>query len=196
MICTRKRIIFAIILLTVYALGSAGMKYASITLEWQRVPTTNATRLVMVYTDEYIAQTLLGSLIFTVIPSVGSFVFIITGTIFMVVKLQESARWRGGASSSGDAGSKSISTKELKVIRCAVSVCIMYIICFTPNVGIMTVDFIVPSLHINDPQFSLFMYSMYYISYFCQNVSSSSNIFIYLAFNSKFKKNVSTGFLL
>ena len=73
-----------------------------------------------------------------------------------------------------------ISSKETRVIRSAVLVCLVYIVCFTPNVCIVLASIIEPRLYIADPYFGPFVFILLYFASLFQVISSACNIFIYL----------------
>ena len=170
------------------ALASANLiqTYAVMNLQWRVDPATNRTGFVFVFTEHFQLLTSIAMFAYSVGPSVVSFIVVSIGTVFLIVKLKESTRWR--KSSSTGAHKQEISSKETRVIRSAVLVCLVYIVCFTPNVCIVLASIIEPRLYIADPYFGPFVFILLYFASLFQVISSACNIFIYLTTSIRFKK--------
>ena len=176
----------AIIFFFGLTLANLVQSYATMNLQWVTIPGTNQTGLVMNYTAYFQQMIVIAMFAFSVVPSLTSFIVVSVGTVFLVVKLNQSAQWR--KSSTVDVKKIRVSNKEVKVIRSAVLVCIVYIVCFTPNVCLVATMIIQPRLHIADIYFGPFMYILFYIAYIFQSISSSFNILIYLKTSSRYRE--------
>ena len=160
--------------------------YAVMELQWLTEPVTNRTGLVFVVTKYSQDLSTIAKLAFSIGPSTISFIVVSVGTAFLIFKLKENTRWR--KSSSTGTQKQEISSKETRVIRSAVLVCLVYIVCFTPNVCIITALFIDPRLHFAHPYYGPFIYVLLLFTNTCQNISSACNIYIYLATSIRYKE--------
>ena len=160
--------------------------YAVMDLQWRVDPVTNHTGLVFVFTKQFQYISTIAKFAFSVGPSAVSFIVVSVGTVFLIVKLKETTRWR--KSSSTGAQKQEVSSKERRVIRSAVFVCLLYIVCFTPNVCIITAGIIEPRLYVADPYYGPLVFVLFYSANVFQGISSSFNIFIYLATSIRFKQ--------
>ena len=168
------------------AAGELIQTYAVMNLQWRTDPVTNRTGLVYVVTYYFKYLQSIAYLVFSVGPSAVSFIVVSVGTSFLIVKLKESTRWR--KSSSTGAQKQEISNKQTRVIRSAVLVCLVYIVCFTPNVCIILATITEPRLYITDPYYGPFVTASLYLANVFQGISSTFNICIYLTTSIRFRQ--------
>ena len=155
-------------------------------LKWTTDPVTNQTGLVFVVTKYTQCISSIAKFAFSVGPSAISLIVVSVGTSVLIVKLRESTRWR--KSSSTGAQKQDISSKETRVIRSSVLVCLVYIVCFTPNVCIVIASVVEPRLYFADHYYGPFLYVLLLFAGVCQSISSSINFYIYLATSIRYKK--------
>ncbi|GFS04892.1 peptide receptor GPCR [Elysia marginata] len=125
-------------------------------------------------------------------PTAISFVLVIIGTTFLLVKLRQSAEFH--SSMTGNRRIR-ISTREKKVARSAFGICVIYIVCFSPTVGIYVATAIFPRFDVPDPVYGNAATFILYLSMLLQVVSASINFFVYLEMLSQFKGTLKNLFL-
>ena len=185
-IFTRRRVLVLNIFFIAVAAGELIQNYAVMNLQWRTDPGTNRTGLVFVFTEQFQYVATIAKFTYSVGPTFVSFIVVSIGTSFLIVKLKETTRWR--KSSSTGTKKQGISSKETRVIRSAVLVCLVYIVCFTPNACIIIASIIEPRLYIADPYYGPFYGVLIYFANFCQTISLAINIYIYLATSIRYRK--------
>ena len=170
------------------AAGELIQNYAVMNLQWRTDPGTNRTGLVFVFTKQFQYVSTIAKFTYSVGPSFVSFIVVSVGTSFLIFKLKESTRWR--KSSSTGAKKQDISSKETRVIRSAVLVCLVYIVCFTPSVCLIFASIIQPRLYVADPYYGPFYSVLIYFANFCQTISLAVNIYIYFATSIRYRKTL------
>ncbi|GFN83239.1 chemosensory receptor a [Plakobranchus ocellatus] len=91
---------------------------------------TNRSSLTIVQSEYVIyVETITMFATFT-IPSVICFSIVVLCTIFLVIKLNQRARWRQSTSNAASKQDGSMSSEENRVVRTVVMICTIYIICY------------------------------------------------------------------
>ena len=160
--------------------------YAVMNLEWRTDPVTNRTGLVFVFTEYWELMNSIPMFTYSVGPSFVSFIVVSIGIVFLIAKLKETTRWR--KSSLTAAHKQEISSKETRVIRSAVLVCLVYIVCFTPNVCIILATIIEHRLYMTYPYYGPFVTASLYLANVFQGISSTFNICSYLTTSIRFRQ--------
>ncbi|GFN83222.1 chemosensory receptor b [Plakobranchus ocellatus] len=149
-IFTVRRIFILLIIVFILQISSIIPTYATMKVAFVQSPFTNQTSLAVIQSEygRYI-ETITSFAAFT-IPSVICFSIVVICTIFLVIKLNQSARWRQSTSNASKQDS-SVSTKENRVVRTVVVICVIYIFFFAPNVFTFTTMAAYPDFKWADP---------------------------------------------
>ena len=163
----------------------------SVKLETSQV--TNITNLVLdVSTFDERLHTLVNFYVIT-IPTVVCMVTIPVGTILLIIKLQKSAQWRMNTATSANCGA-GVSMKEMRLIRIVVFICIIFIVCFSPNMLLYLTAAVYPRFTYRDPQFRTLFTITGESALLFQLISCSLNFFVYFKMNSKFRTTLKLRF--
>ena len=120
------------------------------------------------------------------IPTVVCMVTILVGTILLITKLKKSAEWRMNTATTANSGAGS-SVKEIRLIRIVVFICIIFIVCFCPNMLLYLTAAVYPSFTYRDPHFRNLFTITGKSALLFQLISCSLNFFVYFKMNSKFR---------
>ena len=120
------------------------------------------------------------------IPSVVCMVTIVVGTTLLIVKLKKSAQWRMSTVTTANSGARG-SMKEIRLIRIVVFICIIFIVCFSPNILLFLTAAVYPRFAYRDPQFRTLFTITGKSALLFQLISCSLNFFVYFKMNSKFR---------
>ena len=178
-------------IILIIQLSSLIPHYVTMQLKYVHSPVTNRSGLVFSWTEYSLhveSITLFAS--FT-LPSLICFSIVVLCTIFLVIKLNQSARWRqstSNAAASTAKQDKSMSSKENRVVRTVALICAIYICCFAPNVFTITAMAVLPNFHQTDPYLGNFVAICFTIAYPCQSISSAVNIFVYMKMSTKYRE--------
>ena len=128
------------------------------------------------------------------VPTITCFVIVVVGTVFLISRFKQSRQLRL-AMKGPERPADEMSGKDIRLIRTVISICIIYIICATPNVFLYAASTIYPPLNIGNLYLKNFSLLLYVIGDLFQAISSSVNIFVYWAMGSKFKDTFRQTFL-
>ncbi|KAK3794063.1 hypothetical protein RRG08_059506 [Elysia crispata] len=167
-IITRRRIVLLILVMTVYQATFACLIYAQTGPPYHQ---HSEKRII------YLLCSLTG-------PSFICFVIVVIATTFLVIKLKQTMKMRSQIASQSD---KAMS-KERKVVRPVIFICVIFIVCFLPNVAKLLGTIVFPRLTPTDPYFGSLSNVLYTFTFIFQSISSSINIFVYYHMSSKFKE--------
>ena len=120
------------------------------------------------------------------IPTVVCMVTIPVGTILLIIKLQKSAQWRMNTATKANQGA-GVSVKEIRLIRIVVFICIIFIVCFSPNMLVYLIAAVYPSFQYRNPQFTTMFAIAGESALLFQLISCSLNFLVYFKMNSKFR---------
>ncbi|GFO48573.1 peptide receptor gpcr [Plakobranchus ocellatus] len=190
-IFTVRRISILLVIVLIVQLSTIIPHYATMQLTYIQSPVTNRTELAFTWTEYSIyveSITLFAS--FT-LPSLICFSIVVVCTTFLVIKLNQSARWRQSTSNvagSKQDGTRPISSKETRVVHTVVLICAIYIFCFAPNVFTITAMAVYPNFHQRDPYLGNLVSVCFSVAYPCQSISSAINIFVYIRMSTKYRE--------
>ena len=184
---TVRRIFITIVVLLGFEISSLIPHYVTMNLNWQLSSSTNKSRLTFSFTEYSARVSVTILLVFFSIPSLISFLTVVFCTCFLVMKLNQSLRWRKSTLGQPD---KAVPVKEMKVVRSVIAICIIYIACFFPNVMAMPVSMVYPRFHVMDPYLGNVVFTIFYGGCVLQAISSSVNIFVYYSMSTKYKETV------
>ncbi|GFO01971.1 chemosensory receptor b [Plakobranchus ocellatus] len=156
-IFTVQRITILVIIVFILQMSSIIPTYATMTVAYVQSPITNRSSLAVIQSEygRYI-ETITTFAAFT-IPSVICLSIVVLCTIFLVVKLNQSAIWRKSTSNATSKQDRSMSTKENRVVRTVVMICAIYIFFFAPNVFTFTTMAAYPNFAYSDPYLGYFL---------------------------------------
>ncbi|GFN98578.1 growth hormone secretagogue receptor type 1 [Plakobranchus ocellatus] len=187
-IFTVRRVLLLLMIILCLQLCGVFPTYATMQLGYAKSPDTNKTTLVLTWTEYslHVESTTLFAT-FTV-PSLVCFTIVVICTTFLVIKLNQTAKWRKTTANTGSKQDGNISSKELRVARTVVFICTIYIFCFAPNIFTITVMAMLPNFHQTDPYLGNLTAVCFMIAYPLQSVSSAVNIFVYLRMSTKYRE--------
>ncbi|GFO15204.1 peptide receptor gpcr [Plakobranchus ocellatus] len=187
-IFTVRRISILLIVVFILQMSSTIPTYATMKVTFVQSPVTNRTSLAVTQTEHarYI-ETISMFAAFT-IPSVICFSIVVICTIFLVIKLNQSARWRQSAASATSKEDGSVSSKENKVARSVVMICAIYIFCFAPNVFFFTTMAVYPNFAFGDPYLGHLQTTCLHIGFLGNAICSAVNIFVYIKMSTKYRE--------
>ncbi|GFO01542.1 chemosensory receptor a [Plakobranchus ocellatus] len=117
--------------------------------------------------------------------SLACFVIISISTIFLIIRLQQSVSWR---KSTSTASGQMTSNKEAKATRCVIFICMLFIVCFFPNLFVIVFVSIYPNYNLWDPYFNRLAYLISVLGFLCQSISISANTLVYYTMSSKYRQ--------
>ncbi|GFO06659.1 chemosensory receptor a [Plakobranchus ocellatus] len=187
-IFTVRRISVLLLLVFIVQTSSIVPTYTTMKLTSVKSKITNISSLAIVQSEygRYI-ETITMFAAFT-IPSVICFSIVVICTIFLVVKLNQSARWRQSTSNAASKEDGSMSSKENRVVRTVVMICAIYIFCFAPNVITVTTMAAYPKFNQIDPYLGNLQAVCFIIAYPCHAICSAVNIIVYLRMSSRYRE--------
>ncbi|GFO38451.1 chemosensory receptor a [Plakobranchus ocellatus] len=187
-IFTVRRITMLLTVVLIIQLVSIIPTYATIELTYVQSPLTNRSTLVLARSEYSLyVETITMFALFT-IPSVICFSIVVICTIFLVVKLNQSAKWRQSTSNATQGQEGTMSTKENRVVRTVVLICAIYIFCFAPNVLTVTTMAAYPDFNETDPYLGNLLSVCFIIAFPCHAICSAVNIFVYLGMSTKYRE--------
>ncbi|GFR82997.1 chemosensory receptor A [Elysia marginata] len=198
-IFTVRRVFGLVMVILTIQMSSVIPHYATMQLTYVTSPATNRSGLVFSWTEYSLhveSITLLAS--FT-LPSIICFSIVLLCTIFLVIKLNQSAKWRQSTSNSAPSSAKKdggMSSKETRVVRTVALICAIYIVCFAPNVFTITAMAVVPDFHQTDPYLGNLAAVCFTAAYPFQSISSAVNIFVYYKMSTKYRETLNQLFCL
>ena len=184
LIFTRKNVVCVLLGRLVYQTCAVIPHYLTMRLIPVSAPQFNRTILVF---DLFTYNKRMGiiSLLFSVtIPTFICFILVLVGTIFLVIKLQQSAEFRR---SMTEKQPEKISTREKTVARSVVGICVIYISCMTPDVAFYLVCQVFPQFHALEPVYGNIAMVATNVATLGQSVSASVNIFVYIKMMSQYR---------
>ena len=154
-------------------------------------PVTNRTKFFFDFVNYNYRLGILSLLLSFSIPTFVCFILVTIGTIFLVAKLRQSADFR---KSTAVARPQKISTKDKTVSNMVIAICVIYIVCLSPNVGTFLVSTAYPQFHSFNPMYRNIAQFALDVSLIFQSICSSINLFVYLKMMSKFREIFNTVF--
>ncbi|GFN83236.1 peptide receptor gpcr [Plakobranchus ocellatus] len=187
-IITVRRISILLIIVLLLQMSSIIPTYATLKLAYVQSSVTNKSSLAIIQSEYgFHIETITMFAAFT-IPSVICFSIVVICTIFLVIKLSQSARWRQSTSNAPSKQDGSMLTKENRVVRTVVMICVIYIFFFAPNVVTLTTMAAYPDFNQADPYLGNLQNICLIVGYPCHAICSAVNIFVYLRMSTKYKE--------
>lgn len=181
---TPKRAAVIIILIFILLLSSVAPVYAVNKLGLKFFAERNKTLLGLVYTENRDVVEKFSYAFNNACLPLLAFAVIITSTIILVVKLQQTAKWRKHSTSSAQADS--VTTRNQKVSKIVVMISSLFIACFIPLSFLFIAMTLEPRLSLDgDYRNTLIVVGGCILV--IDSVNSSANIFIYYYMSSKYK---------
>ena len=118
------------------------------------------------------------------VPSTVSFFLVVVTTLCLVVTLRRKQRWRRDTVAQTEKNSN----KDNKLVKTIIAICIIFIACSIPTVGIFITQAVYPPFRYTDPYLGTLTLMIYRFSNVLQGISASVNIFFYYTMSSRFKK--------
>ncbi|GFN83091.1 chemosensory receptor a [Plakobranchus ocellatus] len=165
----RRRVIFLILAMAVYEIVFVGLHIAKTGPPYSTNSMLKALYLLCSYSS----------------ISLACFAVISISTIFLIIRLQRSLTWRKTTST---ASGQTTSNKEAKATRCVVFICLLFIVCFFPNLFTIIFVSIYPTFNVWDPYFYRLAYIICIGSFLCQAISISANTLVYYIMSSKYRQ--------
>ncbi|GFN83231.1 peptide receptor gpcr [Plakobranchus ocellatus] len=187
-IFTVRRIFILVIVVFILQFSSIIPTYSTMKLAYVQSPVTNQSSLAIIQSEYgFYIETITMFAAFT-IPSVICFSIVVICTIFLVIKLNQSARWRQSTANATSKEDGSVSSKENRVVRTVVMICAIYIFFFAPNVITLTTMAAYPDFNQADPYLGNLQNICLIIGYPCHAICSAVNIFVYLRMSTKYRE--------
>ena len=120
-------------------------------------------------------------------PSCFCFVIVVVTTSILVVRLRQNVEWRKEAAkqSTGD----SAISKEQRAARSVVVICMIFIICFIPNVIALLASLVYPKYDIRDSYLGNLSRLVFIFCALIQGANSSVNILVYYPHEFKISRS-------
>ncbi|KAK3797167.1 hypothetical protein RRG08_060511 [Elysia crispata] len=178
--------------MVLYQMGTLVPHYLYIGLTHATSPLTNKTVLVfdLLKYNERIG--VLSLLLSFSLPTLVCFILVTLGTLILVARLRHSAELR---SSSAVKRPLRIASKERSVATSVIGICVIYIVCLSPNVGFILVATAFPRFFYSDSVYGNATVFILTVASVFQSVSASVNLFVYLRMMSKYKAVLTKLFL-
>ena len=190
---TRRTMAGTLLVMILYELATTLPHFLSMALMRVMSPLTNKTILVFDLTNDNNRVGLLSTLLSFSIPTFISFLIVIVGTILLVVKLQQISNFR--RSIAGNRWETALSARDRTLSRSIIGICVMYIVCLSPNVVVFLLSTAFPPFHIRDPVYGNVAYLSLHFGSLVQGINASMNMFIYLHMMSPYRKTFKKLFL-
>ncbi|XP_012945441.1 probable G-protein coupled receptor 139 [Aplysia californica] len=115
-----------------------------------------------------------------------SFVFVISCTIVLIVKLNSKTKWRQATAAKSDRAAGGVGVKDQKVVKMVTFIAVIFIVCSVPPTllffyMVIDIDFRVGGVYRN-----LYLV-IWTTSFLTETINSSVNIFVYLKMSSKYR---------
>lgn len=193
-IFTTRTHIITMVAIFVVSLGCGSLAYVMMGLGWKFYPERNQTLIGLVHRltiEEEVRTNTVAYAINGVFMPVSSFTIIVICTAVLVFKLNQNLAWRRSNESHYQMSVKKPCTqsKNQRVAKMVVFLSIMFICSFVPAVFIFIAASIEPELTYFGYFKHIFMITLS-ISFTAEIINSSSNIFVYYAMSSKYRKNI------
>ncbi|XP_059164112.1 uncharacterized protein LOC131947045 [Physella acuta] len=156
---------------------------------WKFFPLFNRTMLGITFTPDRALIDFFVFLFHTVISTFGSFIAVLICTITLVIELKQKTKWRKQAtmtSSVKPGEAKSISSKEIKVIRMIVLLSTAFIISSTPTMAFTIWSIADQSFTAVGYNRNIFNVSFSFI-FLIEALNSSISMLVYYTMSTKFK---------
>ncbi|GFN83238.1 peptide receptor gpcr [Plakobranchus ocellatus] len=187
-IITVRRISILLIIVLLVQMSSIIPTYATLKLAYVQSPVTNRSSLAIIQSEYgFHIETITMFAAFT-IPSVICFSIVVMCTIFLVIKLNQSAKWRQSTSNAMSKEDGSMLTKEKRIVRTVVMICTVYIFCFAPNVFTFTTMAAYPKFNQADPYLGNLQSVCLQIGFSSHAICSAVNIFVYITMSTKYRE--------
>ena len=181
-----------LIAMAIYEIATMFPLYLSVRLIPATSSLTNKSIVVYDWQNYDVATGVLAILLNFSIPTFICFILVTMGTIFLAIKLRQSAEFRKSMSVKK---TDKISTRERKVSRSVIGVCVIYIVCQSPNVFIYLASIIYPPFASFDPVYGNLVLLILFVCILFQAISSSINLFVYLQMMSQYRETFKKLFL-
>ncbi|GFO07552.1 peptide receptor gpcr [Plakobranchus ocellatus] len=169
----------------IYQVATGTPHYFAMKLEFTTLPTTNETKLILNGSAYNHDLGVLSQVLSYSIPTFLCFILVIIGTIFLVVSMKRSLKFRSSATSKD----RTLNTdKELKIIKTIIFISIIYIVCLFPNVIVFFSSLIFPTFRVFNPYLSSLYGIVLGFTLIFQSISMAVNIFVYLKLSSAYRK--------
>ena len=192
LIFTRRTVVCFMVGMVLYQLANVIVHYLHINLIFMKDPVTNRTMFFFDVVNYNQRVGIISILLSFSIPTFACFLLVTIGTIFLVVKLRQSADFRKSMTVMRP---DKISTKDKAVSKIVIGICVIYIICLSPNVASYVVSTAFSEFHTFNPVYGNIAHLSLIVSYLFQTISSSMNLFVYLQMMSKFREMFKSVFL-
>ena len=170
--------------MVVYQLGAVVPHYVFIRLVPDTSKETNKTILVFDFLTYNERLGVLSILFSYSIPTLICFALVSVGTIFLVIKLRQSAEFRRSMAVKRPV---KISSKERTLSRSVIGICVIYIVCQGPNVILYLVSIVYPPVHTWNPVYGNVVLVLMSAIMLLQAISSSINLFVYFRMMSQYR---------
>ncbi|GFR95744.1 chemosensory receptor A [Elysia marginata] len=192
-IFTRKTIAILIGGVVIYQIASGLPQSFGTRLVWRVSPLTNRTRVA--YQLEKPTMVFLSLVATYSLPITLCYFIVSVGTIFLIRKFKESRKLQSLLSSRNSDSNKTLSAKDMRLIRSAIFICTIFIIGSTPGILAIFIQLVYPSMHVYNPVLGNIHQVWLDVGLVFQALNSSVNIFVHLTTGSKFKSTFKEMFL-
>ncbi|RUS88439.1 hypothetical protein EGW08_003776 [Elysia chlorotica] len=192
-IFSQKSIAALIGSMVIYQIASGLPRSFGIVLQWGVSPKTNKTLIKFVMTNPKLVMA--SYLASNSIPVFICFFVVVVGTVFLIAKLKQSSQLRVSLKGLQNNEANKMSYKDMRLVRCVVSICIIFIVGSTPGVLMNVATNVYPPLHADNPYLGFTHIATFYITLMCNAIQSSVNFVFYLRMGSRYKQNFKQLFL-
>lgn len=184
-IITSKRVSFVIVSVYVILISSIAPIYVVNKLDWKYFIKKNKTMLGLYFSEDREDVERISFGINNIFIPFAAFVIIITCTIILVIKLQQSAKWR--TTSAGGITIDKVSSRNQNVAKMVVMVSVLFIACFVQLSIFFIAMIFEPELSVSgEYRNTLLLLAMIVI--FLESINSSVNIFIYYRMSNRYRE--------
>ncbi|CAL1541357.1 unnamed protein product, partial [Lymnaea stagnalis] len=150
-------------------------------LEWKFYPSSNRTRVGIVYTNN---RSQVERIVFAITDFYSYIAFIVVSvfTVLLVSRLKGTRRWRRDSTTNQTSAAR----KDGKVIKMVLTVSVVFIACFFPITVVFIGTMVFPQFGTGGRYANLF-YVVASCAYFLEIINSSVNFLIYLKMSSRFR---------
>ncbi|RUS80461.1 hypothetical protein EGW08_011777 [Elysia chlorotica] len=122
-------------------------------------------------------------------PCLVCFFIVLISTVLLVVRLKQNLEWRNELNEAPKQTIQiSKGSKEMKAARSVVAICVIFIVCFAPNVALFALSLVDPRFTPYDPYYGNLMRPVYALSSLLQVFSSAVNIVVYYKMSTKYRE--------
>lgn len=183
-IMTVKRVFIILVAIFITMAATGSPVYVVNWLEMTFSPSRNKTLLVMVRASSVEAVEKISNMTNNTVFPFTAFAIVSVCTVILVIKLQQSRKWREKSTTIFKADG--VSHRTQKVAKMVVMISSLFIACFIPMSALFIGMFLIPGLSVDGINFTVILL-VGGIGTILESINSSMNIFMYYRMSSKYR---------